>query len=244
MVPRLTAPAGPRPEVRCHQLGHSATRTRDSAILSISGGCLRAALHRARTPTRACVRHRPAVLLVLVAFAAMAILLVSNASGSNVNVRSEGAAPAAGTLADPLAVGTMTTRQPEPEPVPTARIRYDIPGWDSIRRTPVVRDVSAVESVYRTTVVSTSPESLLIPFVLGVLAPVLGWVGLSLVIRCDQRRIGAPASGTEGRHALLLSGLREMTAERARVHSDHTVSARLSHGGNVDGSGRRRHGDH
>jgi hypothetical protein len=161
----------------------------------------------------ACATRRPA-LLVLLGFGATAILYLSSTAGC-------GAAAPAGTLADPLIVGAMTTRQPAPEAVPTARVRYDIPGWDSIRRTPVVRDGSAMEPINRLRLVSTSPESLLVPLVLGLLAPVLGWVGLSLVLRRDQRRTGATARGTEGRHALLLGGLREMAAERAVQHAAH-----------------------
>jgi hypothetical protein len=209
MGPEIAEPACRCPDARCHQPGHAATRSRDSALLRIPGGCLRALLGRARLAIRARVRHRPVTLLVavvLLSFAAAVTLHVSSVSGSNVNLSSGDAAPA-GEVAGPQAVGTMATRQAEPETVPTARIRDDIPGWDSIRRTPVVTNISTLEPVNRLTLVSLSLETLAVPLVLGLLAPVLGWIGFSLVIRCDHRQSGARARERCG-HALLLSGLR------------------------------------
>ena len=80
-----------------------------------------------RRGPRACVRHVTAllVLLTLAAAALAAILQVSTTADSIAKIASPGGTPVA-TPAETLVVGT--TRQSGPDAVPTARIRYDIPG--------------------------------------------------------------------------------------------------------------------
>jgi hypothetical protein len=144
-------------------------------------------LCRACTPLIPWVQHRRVALVVLLALAAAALLAtldVSTTSGSTVNDGLGGAAPS-GTLAEPFAEGT--TRQLEPEGVPSARIRYDIPGWDSIRRTAAGTEVSTIEPLSQRPPSSPPRENFLVPVVLGLLPPALGWMGLSLALRYAPR---------------------------------------------------------
>jgi hypothetical protein len=210
MVARFTAVSSPRPEPRPNQSKHGASRARDSAVPNASRECQRAMPQRPRRPTP-CVQQRLATLLVLLTLAASAlaaILHVSTARGSVANVGSSGGAPS-DTLAEPLAMARMP--QFEPEAIPTARIRYDIPGWDSIRRTATSTEVSAVEPLSPPTPEAVPPKNFLVPAVLALLPCVLGWVGLSLMLRYAP---DAPAAPTDGTPGSLLSGLREMASKK------------------------------
>jgi hypothetical protein len=148
------------------------------------------------------------VLLTLAAAALAPILQVSTTADSMAKIASPGGTPVA-TPAETLGVGT--TRQSGPD-VPTARIRYDIPGWDSIRRTTTRTDLRAVEPLSRPTP-PIPGENLLVPVVLA-LVPVCAWVGLSVMLRWIGRSAHAPAAGTDGTPGSLLSGLRDMAAEK------------------------------
>ncbi len=145
---------------------------------------------------RAALTCRSAILAALAAAALAVIHQVSTTADSI----AKGGAP----VAEPLVVGT--TRQSGPDAVPTARIRYDIPGWDSIRRTTARTDVWAIEPLSPLTPGPIPTENLLVPVMLAFLAPVLAWVGLSMMLRCIGRSPDAPAAGTDEAPGSLLSG--------------------------------------
>lgn len=223
--------AGPIPAIRGHEPSHGATRARDCSGGSVFGRCRRAVLCRAHTAPTPCARHCRVALLVLFALAAAALSVswhVSTAPGSTVPVELGGAA-LAGTLAEPLAEGT--TGQPEREAVPTARIRYDIPGWDSIRRTSAGMDVSAVEPLSQLPPASIPPENFLVPVVLGLIPPALGWVGLSLTLRCVVQGTDAPPGSPELNPGSHPRGLRKMPATQVRIDYDCGAGEPPSHGG-------------
>jgi hypothetical protein len=91
-------------------------------------------------------------------------------------------------LIDEAESGTLTmgaARPNERQPVPTPRIRYDIPGWDSIRRPAAATNISAVDSLAQIAPGSILPERLLVPLVLGLLFVTFGWIGFFLVLRCS-----------------------------------------------------------
>ena len=212
MVAALAPLTAPRSEARPNQLDHGATRPRDSAVPNASREYRRAAPRRRRGPL-ACVQRVAAllVLLTLAAAALAAILQVSTTADSIAKVASPGGAPVA-TPAETLVVGT--TLQSGPDAVPTARIRYDIPGWDSIRRTTPSTDVSAIEPRGPVTPGRIPTEALLVPVVLALLAPALAWVGLTVMLRCIGRSQDVSAAGTDGTPGALLTGLREMALKR------------------------------
>jgi hypothetical protein len=150
------------------------------------------------------------VLLTLAAAALAPILQVSTTADSIAKIASPGGTPVA-TPAETLGVGT--TRQSGPDAVPTARIRYDIPGWDSIRRTTTRMDIRAIEPLSPPTP-PIPGENLLVTVVLALLVPVCAWVGLSVMLRWLVRSAHAPAPGTDATPGALLSGLRDMAAEK------------------------------
>jgi hypothetical protein len=223
---------GPRSEPRPSQLEHDPTRPRDSTVPNAPGESRRAAPRRRRGPL-ACVQRVAAllVLLTLAAAALVAILQVSTTADSIAKVASPGGTPVA-TPAETLVVGT--TRQSGPDAVPTARIRYDIPGWDSIRRTTTTTDVSATAPLSPVTSGRIPTEPLLVPVVRALLAPALAWPGLSVMLRCIGRSQDASAAGTDGTRGALLSGLREMASKRALVDCHRAVIEPLSCDGDVD----------
>jgi hypothetical protein len=208
-LPPLTAP---RSEARPNQLDHGATRTRGLAVPNASGEYPRAAPRQRRGPL-ACLQRLAAllVLLTLASAALLAILQVSTTADSIAKVESPGGPPA-GSPAEPLVVGTIG--QSGPAAVPTARIRYDIPGWDSIRRTTTRTDVSAIEPLSPVTPGRIPTEALLVPVVLGLVAPALAWVGLSVMLRCIGRSQDVSAAGTDATPGALLTGLREMALKK------------------------------
>jgi hypothetical protein len=114
--------------------------------------------------------------------------------------------------------------QHEPVASPTA-IRYDIPGWDSIRRTAATTDVSTTGTARQLPPAAVQrPEYLLFPVLFGLLLPALGWVGLPLALRGIAWWADAPASGNKGRPGPLLIALSAMAEERR--HTSTAITAR------------------
>src|SRR6266851_1340135 len=98
------------------------------------------------TPPIPRIQHRRAAVFALLALAAVALQASFHeptGSGPVANV-GLGDGPPGGMQAGPLEVELAL--QNKPVASPTARIRYDIPGWDSIRRTAMTADVSPVET--------------------------------------------------------------------------------------------------
>jgi len=217
MVVAPLTPLGPLSAARSNQPHQGATRGGNSAAPNASGECRRAAPRRPHGPIP-CVPHGLAAPLMLLAVSALvAIFHIYAAPGSVASNGSPGGATS-GTPAEAFVVGT--THQSEPEAVPTARIRYDIPGWDSIRRTSTRTDASAVEPLRPPIPDRLRLENLLVPGFLALLPPVLGWVGLSWMLRSSGRSPDASATATRGRPGYLLSGLHEMASKRAPAGCD------------------------
>ena len=178
----------------------------------------------ARILAGACVHHRRlavSALLTLVVFVLLATLQLRTQPSIGAAIpHREAGAPAVAVTA-PSALGNTPQGEPAPS---TASPRYDIPGWDSIRRTPAANDVAAMEVSER---LASAPQNPLIPVVLGLLVPVLGWVGLPLALRWVSTWEEAPKRGHDRRRVSLLSALHDMATEGRH---DRTPSAHAAEG--------------
>jgi hypothetical protein len=197
--------------------------------------CLRALLvllHRlpARPTLSLHGRVVVAVVLALAAVPPVSILWLPHATASEASV---GTVTGAGveTLSEPFARGT--TRQSEPDAVPTARVRYDIPGWDSMRRPANGAGMPTVEPVGQPPSAPSPGENLIVPVLLGLVPPSLGWVGLSLVLRNFAWSPKAPESRRDRGPDVLVSGLRErphvlraLATDAGSLHTSDRLTSR------------------
>jgi|SRR5579859_910011 len=173
------------------------------------------------------IQHGRVAVLALLGLAAIALpasLHMPTGSAANVGLGN------GVTYAEPLDVGTAL--QPEPVSSPAAKIRYDIPGWDSIRRTAAAPDVSRVEAAMQVAPTPLQgPEYLLLPVLFGLLPPAFSWVGLPLALRCIAWWAYASACGNEGKPGQLLIAFSEMAEQRTYIDADDGASDGPSTGG-------------
>jgi hypothetical protein len=186
------------------------------------GGALAAVRCQWPTPPIPRVQHRRVAVFALLALAAVALQASFHeptGSGSMANV-GLGDGPPGSMQAGPLEVELAL--QNKPVASPTARIRYDIPGWDSIRRTATTADVSTVETARQLPPAPVhGPEYVPFRVLFGLLVPALGWVGLPLALRYIAWWAYAPAGGTKGSPGALLIALSKMAEDQTHTDCDH-----------------------
>jgi hypothetical protein len=162
------------------------------------------------------------MMLGFVGLLFLTIFQVWTLLGLRANIVHLGTGPTEVEMRALSAVGT--TWQPEPTAPATAPVRDNIregmPGWDSIRRenfeamrVPVAKVSLAPAVSAHAAAAPQSALAVVVPVVLGLLVPVLGWVGLYLALRSVASSSCVPAGGPDDTLGPLLRVLRERVAD-------------------------------